>query len=88
MSKKQLYNLQIPIERELEAQLRFLANEDDRALRTFCKRVLKQYAKEHAANITVESVTPVAPVVNEVIEVIEEPTIKKKKVGMLRPNNL
>ena len=38
---KDVYNLQIPISKELEAQLRELAEIDERTIRVFCRRILQ-----------------------------------------------
>ncbi|MGL5718055.1 MAG: hypothetical protein ACRCX2_33940 [Paraclostridium sp.] len=37
------YNLQIPIDKALECKLRTIANEEDRALRSLCRRILQAY---------------------------------------------
>ena len=38
---KDIYNLQIPITKELESQLRELAKLDERTIRVFCRRILQ-----------------------------------------------
>lgn len=47
MSKN--YNLQIPIDKELECKLRTIADKEDRALRSLCRRILQSYAEEYEA---------------------------------------
>lgn len=43
--KSEIYNLQIPIEKNLQLLLKQLADEDDRALRNYCKKVLLEHVK-------------------------------------------
>lgn len=83
--KEKPYNLQVPIDKNLELALKKLAEEDDRTLRAYCRRILQ----EHVKNVIKE--TPMA--VEEVIEIKEDPQVietviedikpKKKKVGTL-----
>ena len=44
---KDIYNLQIPITKELEAQLRKLAEIDERTIRVFCRRILQKHVDEN-----------------------------------------
>ncbi len=44
---KDIYNLQIPITKELEAQLRELAEIDERTIRVFCRRILQKHVDEN-----------------------------------------
>ena len=50
---KEMYNLQIPIEKELAEKLKQLAKEDERSLRVYCRNILKQYLN---GNMTIEEV--------------------------------
>lgn len=88
------YNLQVPIDKELELALKELAKEDDRTLRAYCKRVLQ----EHVKNLGKEMPITIKGVKQEQSQQIEntnvadtqEPTVpkKKKKVGALTKNNI
>lgn len=44
------YNLQIPIDKQLECKLRTIADKEDRALRTLCRRILQSYVDEYEKN--------------------------------------
>ncbi|MCR1851094.1 hypothetical protein NSA42_17610 [Paeniclostridium sordellii] len=82
--KEKPYNLQVPIDKNLELALKKLAEEDDRTLRAYCRRILQ----EHVKNVIKET-----PMIEEVIEIKEDPQAietviedikpKKKKVGKL-----
>ncbi|MBP3929516.1 MAG: hypothetical protein J6D47_08125 [Peptostreptococcaceae bacterium] len=48
---KDVYNLQIPISKELEAQLRELAEIDERTIRVFCRRILQKYVDENLGRL-------------------------------------
>ncbi|MDK0695881.1 hypothetical protein P5E93_14855 [Clostridium perfringens] len=82
--KEKPYNLQVPIDKNLELELKKLAEEDDRTLRAYCRRILQ----DHVKNVRKE-----IPMIEEVIEIKEEPQVtetviedikpKKKKVGSL-----
>lgn len=82
--KEKPYNLQVPIDKELELALKELAKEDDRTLRAYCKRVLQ----EHVRNLGKET-----QMIKKVIGIEENPQFietvsedikpKKKKVGKL-----
>lgn len=54
--KSEIYNLQIPIDKNLQSLLKQLADEDDRALRNYCKKVLQEHVKNKGIfeNITKE----------------------------------
>ncbi|GAA0103242.1 hypothetical protein UT300012_39590 [Paraclostridium bifermentans] len=43
--KEKTYNLQVPIDRNLELALKQLAEEDDRTLRAYCRRILQDHVK-------------------------------------------
>ncbi|WP_290063453.1 hypothetical protein [Paraclostridium bifermentans] len=43
--KEKPYNLQVPIDRNLELALKQLAEEDDRTLRAYCRRILQDHVK-------------------------------------------
>ena len=78
--KEKPYNLQVPIDKDLELALKELAKEDDRTLRSYCKRVLQNHVK----NLGRE--TPI--VTKETIAIKEDASVfedkpKKKKVGAL-----
>lgn len=47
---KEMYNLQIPIDKGMAEQLKVLADEDDRSLRAFCRNILKQYLKDEGVD--------------------------------------
>lgn len=82
--KEKPYNLQVPIDNNLAVELKKLAEEDDRTLRAYCRRILQ----DHVKNVRKE-----IPMIEEVIEIKEEPQVtetviedikpKKKKVGAL-----
>lgn len=40
---KDIYKLQIPISTELAEQLKYLANQDERSLRSYCRRLIQQH---------------------------------------------
>ena len=44
---KDIYNLQIPITKELESQLRELDKLDERTIRVFCRRILQNHVDEN-----------------------------------------
>ena len=48
---KDVYNLQIPISKELEAQLRELAEIDERTIRVFRRRILQKYVDENLGRL-------------------------------------
>ncbi|MEG1310693.1 MAG: hypothetical protein RR942_04810 [Romboutsia sp.] len=43
--KEKPYNLQVPIDKNLELALKKLAEEDDRTLRAYCRRILQEHVK-------------------------------------------
>lgn len=84
MKKESIFNLQIPISKELEHKLRVLADKDERKLRTYCRRILQAHADEYIKD------TPVVEQLNynvskEEIAKVEQKINqnKKKKVGAL-----
>lgn len=40
---REIYNLQVPINSNLANELKRLADEDDRTLRAYCRRILQDY---------------------------------------------
>lgn len=82
--KEKPYNLQVPIDKNLELSLKKLAEEDDRTLRAYCRRILQDHVKNAIKD---------TPIIEEVIEIKEDPQVietviedikpKKKKVGAL-----
>ena len=81
MSKSSKFNLQIPIDKDFEEELRVLADEDGRPLRAYCRRVLELHVK----NIK-QSKDVVAPTIpnSEIAtkEDVQKP--QKPKVGGFR----
>lgn len=80
---KEIYNLQVPIDVSLANTLKQLADEDDRTLRAYCKRILQDHVKNLGKEIS-NSYTISKDIVqeNEVTQETEQ-SIKKKKVGQL-----
>lgn len=82
-----IYNLQVPIPITLAEQLKLLAKEDDRNLRTYCKKVLEAHVNGSGISGIIREVqnvtgpTETAVTVDEIQET-EEP-VKKPKVGKL-----
>lgn len=65
--KSEIYNLQIPIDKNLESLLKKLADEDDRALRNYCKKVLQEHVKNKGVVETVSKEVKVSKKSNDVI---------------------
>ena len=84
---KDIYNLQIPISKDLEYKLKTLAENDDRNLRSFCRRLLQSYVDNCDFNFEQNNTktTEVIVDINEVNTVTEKVINKKNKVGALRP---
>lgn len=53
--KKDYYNLQVPIDKTLETTLKELAEEDDRSLRSYCKKILQEHVNRLNLNIKTNS---------------------------------
>lgn len=65
-----IYNLQIPIDKGLEKALRGLADEDDRNLRAYCRRILQLHVENKGIDFKSE------------LAVIQESTeITKPRIG-------
>ena len=88
---KEVYNLQVPIDLDLAKTLRELADEDDRTLRAYCKRILQDHVKsigKATQNISAKTdlKTETKEVVVEKEVKVESETdnpVKIKKVGKL-----
>ena len=78
--KEKFYNLQVPIDKNLELVLKELAKEDDRTLRAYCKRVLQNHVKNLGRETQI--VTKENTNIKEEASVFEDKP-KKKKVGAL-----
>lgn len=86
---KEIYNLQVPISKDLENKLRQLAEEDERNLRVFCRRILQSYVDKCGFDFTNKIDETVEKILSEQSSVSsEKPNENKKpKVGGLRNPN-
>lgn len=82
MSKEEKFNLQIPIAKTFEDELRELADEDGRPLRTYCRRILELHVKQIKVNK--EIVVPTISHPEITTEEVTQETEKKPKVGGFR----
>lgn len=80
--KEKLYNLQVPIDTDLELALKKLAKEDDRTLRVYCRRILQDHVDQKRGNIEVSNNGNKESNQSEVIKNNEE-SKKKPRVGAL-----
>ncbi|WP_195251949.1 hypothetical protein [Romboutsia sp. 1001713B170207_170306_H8] len=79
---KETYNLQIPISTSFKDILKELADEDDRALRVYCRRVLEEHVKSLGKDIENKDKTNKENVTTKDVTKETEPT--KPKVGGFR----
>ena len=84
---KDIYNLQIPISKDLEYKLKTLAEKDDRNLRSFCRRLLQSYVDNCDFDFEQNKTKVTESVENTNVEntVTDKVINKKNKVGALRP---
>lgn len=81
MSKPKKYNLQVPIDKEVESKLRTLADEMGLGLTQYCRWVLMQHTK----GISVQAIVGEQPTMEQVaqsftVEQTEKTKVEKPKV--------